>query len=116
MSTVTHVTAATFEAEVLGSEVPVLVDFYATWCMPCRMLSPALERLADELQGRAKIVKVDVDEEPQLAASHAIHAVPTLKLYHRGRVRETIQGLVPPATLKSKLESLSAAPSAAATV
>lgn len=77
--------------------------------MPCKMLAPVLERLAEELEGRVKILKVDVEAELPLAQSYAINAVPTLKLFEGGRVLETIEGLIPPDALKAKLESLAAA-------
>jgi thioredoxin 1 len=104
MSKVQQISTADFDNEVLQAEVPVLVDFYATWCMPCRMLAPALEKVAGELEGKAKILKVDVDQDPELASAHQIQGVPTLKIFHRGRVEETVVGLVPPQTLKEKLE------------
>jgi thioredoxin 1 len=98
-----------FESEVLRSDAPVLVDFYATWCMPCQMLAPALDRIAKEFSGRLKIVKVDVDQEPHLAAAHQIQGVPTLKLFHQGRVVETFVGLPSVKALRAKLEQVSSA-------
>lgn len=106
MSNVKHVSTADFEVEVLRSESPVLVDFYATWCMPCQFLSPALDRLAKEYAGRVKVVKVDVDQEQELAGMHEIRGVPTLVLYHRGAVRETMVGIPPLPTLKAKLDEV----------
>jgi thioredoxin 1 len=106
MSDVKHVTTADFEVEVLRSEPPVLVDFYATWCMPCQLLSPALDRLAKEYAGRVKVVKVDVDQEPELASLHEIRGVPTLVLYDRGAVRETMVGIPPLSRLKSGLDAV----------
>jgi thioredoxin 1 len=113
MANVKRVTTATFENEVLRSETPVLVDFHATWCMPCRMLSPVLEKLSQEFEGRVKIVKVDVDEEPDLARGFEISAVPTLKIFDLGHVKETIQGLASPQALRAKLDATCAAPSGA---
>lgn len=106
---VKHTSTVEFESEVLDSDTPVLVDFYATWCMPCQMLAPALDRIAEEFTGRLKVVKVDVEQEPHLAASHEIQGVPTLKLFHRGRVVDTIVGLPPVGSLRAKLESLASA-------
>ena len=106
MSKLQQVSTADFENEVLHADVPVLVDFYASWCMPCRMLAPVLEKMATEFEGKAKILKVDVDQDPQLAAAHQIQGVPTLKIFNAGRVEETVVGLLPPQTLKAKLESV----------
>lgn len=115
MSKVQHVSESRFQTEVAESSLPVVVDFYATWCPPCKMLAPVLDRLADQFEGRVKIVKVNVDDEPGLAATHAISGVPTMKLYSDGNVRDTIVGLLPPQALVSKIESLaSQAPQAAA--
>jgi thioredoxin 1 len=113
MSKVPDVNEAQFRAQVVGSSVPVVVDFYATWCPPCKMLAPILDRLAEDFDGRVRFVKVNVDEEAGLAGAYGISGVPTLKLFNGGQVRETIVGLVPPQTLASKLEALAAAASAA---
>ena len=118
MSKPQHVSTTNFENDVLQSDVPVLVDFHATWCMPCRMLAPVLEKLADEFEGRLKVLKVDVDQDPQLAGTYQIQGVPTVKIFHQGRVEETIVGLLPPQALKAKVESVlgKAVPSAEAGV
>jgi len=110
MSQVQHLKTETFENEVVRSSIPVLVDFYATWCMPCRMLAPVIDKLAGELDGKVKVFKVNVDEDVGLAASYGIHAVPTLLLFAGGKVRERIEGLVAPKVLREKLESLKVAP------
>lgn len=115
MSEVKHVSSVDFEREVTQSGVPVLVDFYATWCMPCQMLSPALEKLAGSFEGRVKFVKVDVDQEPHLAATHEISGVPTLKLFRAGRIEETMVGLPPLRSLQASLEK-AAAPARSAAV
>jgi thioredoxin 1 len=75
-----------FDQEVMRSELPVLVDFYATWCGPCKMIAPVLEMLAEKYHGQAKIVKVDIDESPELAERFGITAVPTLILFKDGQV------------------------------
>jgi thioredoxin 1 len=106
---VKHTSMVEFESEVLRSDAPVLVDFYATWCMPCQMLAPALDRIAKEFSGRLKIVKVDVDQEPHHAAAHHIKGVTTLKLFHQGRVVETFVGLPSVKALRAKLEQVSSA-------
>ncbi|MCX7807504.1 MAG: thioredoxin [Deltaproteobacteria bacterium] len=77
---------ANFEAEVVRSELPVLIDFYADWCQPCRMQSPILEQLSQELEGKVKIVKVNVDQSPRLAAAFQVQAIPMLAVVHRGEV------------------------------
>ena len=105
MNQLKHISSSEFESEVLMSDTPVLVDFYATWCMPCQLLSPVLEKLAEEFRGRVKFVKVDTDQEPSLAAAEEIRGVPTMKIFHRGSVQDTIVGLAPLPTLRAKLEA-----------
>ena len=73
-----------FETEVLGAEKPVLVDFWATWCMPCRMLAPTIEELAEELEGKVIVGKVDVDENPDLARKYRVASIPTLIVFENG--------------------------------
>ena len=75
-----------FEAEVLKSEIPVLVDFWATWCGPCRMLAPTIAKIAEEQEGVIKVGKVDVDEEPELAAKYGIASIPTLMVFKNGEI------------------------------
>ncbi|MBX3440033.1 MAG: thioredoxin [Planctomycetaceae bacterium] len=106
MKTVTHVSQQTFRHEVLQSPVPVLVDFYADWCGPCRMLAPTLERLATEFTGRAKIVKVNIDREPGLADQFQVSSIPTLVLLVDGRVAGRTTGLVGEAGLRQALNQL----------
>ncbi len=81
-----------FDQVVLGSDLPVLVDFFATWCGPCKMLTPVLEELAKAYEGRARIVKVDVDESPELAGKYGVSAVPSLKLFQKGEVQQQTMG------------------------
>jgi len=81
-----------FNREVLQSEVPVLVDFFATWCGPCKMLGPVLESVAQQFQGRAKVVKVDIDESPELAEQYGITAVPTLMVFNAGKAGQKTTG------------------------
>jgi thioredoxin 1 len=89
------VTDATFDAEVLQSETPVLVDFWATWCGPCRMVAPVLEQIAEEYQGSLKIVKVDIDVNPEIVRTYGIMGAPTLNLYVKGEVAKQIVGAKP---------------------
>jgi thioredoxin 1 len=89
------VTKMTFEEEVLKSSVPVLVDFWAPWCGPCRMLSPSLEELARELDGKAKVVKVNVDEEPELASKYGIMSIPTVIAFKGGQASGKMIGFRP---------------------
>ena len=98
----------TFEREVLQAELPVLVDFYAPWCGPCKMLAPVLDALAREFEGRAKIVKVNVDDAPALAARFGITGVPTLIFFDQGEAVDEIVGFTPPRVLKARLEQLAA--------
>jgi len=80
-----------FEAEVLGAEKPVLVDFWATWCMPCRMLAPTIEELAEDLEGRVVVGKVNVDEEMELARTYRVASIPTLIVFENGaEVRRSV--------------------------
>jgi len=106
MSKIPHVTSSNFDQQVLGSERPVLVDFYATWCAPCRFLTPVLEGLAGEYEGRIDVVKVDIDQEGALAARYGITGVPTLKLFEGGQVVHTSVGLPRPEVLRGQLESV----------
>jgi thioredoxin 1 len=106
-SNVTRVTSEQFEEQVLRSEQPVLVDFYAAWCGPCRILAPILEKIADEFAGRVKVVKVDIDHERDLAARYRITGVPTLILFEGGSDVWTTVGLPRGQELLEQLEKVS---------
>jgi thioredoxin 1 len=93
-----------FETEVLQSDVPVLVDFWATWCGPCRMIAPIIEELAGEYAGRVKVAKVDVDQNPGVATKYGIRSIPTLAVFKNGQVVEMIVGAVPKPAIVKKLE------------
>jgi len=95
MSSALQVNAASFEAEVIQSSVPVLIDFYADWCGPCRMMGPVLDQVAQKVQGKAKIVKVNVDQEPELAAAFKVSSIPLLVVMHQGKVVEHVMGAIP---------------------
>ena len=84
-----------FEDIINNSEVPVLVDFWAPWCGPCRMVGPVLEEVATEYAGRAKVIKVNVDEEQRVAGSMGIRSIPTIALFHKGLIKETLIGARP---------------------
>ena len=104
MSQVISVTTKTFEAEVLQSPIPVLVDFWAEWCGPCRMLAPILDELAAEASDKIKIVKVNSDDEASLALKYEIRSIPTLLLFHQGEVQKTMAGARPKPALIKELE------------
>ncbi len=98
-----EITDAQFSQEVLNSDVPVLVDFWAPWCGPCRMIAPVLEDLAQEMQGKLKIVKVNVDENPIVASSYGIMSIPTLILFRGGSPVGKMVGALPKEALKQQL-------------
>lgn len=104
MSFIVKVNEADFESEVLQSEVPVLVDFYADWCGPCRALAPVVEELAQELAGRLKVVKLDVDQNEQLSWQFGVQSIPTLILFQNGQEVERWVGFLPKAQLLQHLE------------
>ena len=95
MSQVLHTTDATFEADVLKSDLPVLVDFWAPWCGPCKMIAPVLDELAPAFDDKAKIVKINVDENQGVAAQYGVRSIPTLLLVKNGQVVGTQVGALP---------------------
>jgi thioredoxin 1 len=95
MNNVEHGTDANFDELVAQSDVPVLVDFWAPWCGPCRAVGPVMEQIADEFAGRVKVVKVNVDEESGVAGSLGVRSIPTIVLYHKGEPQKTLVGARP---------------------
>lgn len=107
---ITTLTDSNFQDEVLKADKPVLVDFWATWCGPCRQIAPIVEDLADEFEGRAKIGKVDVDENPQVAQQYGVRSIPTLLFFKDGEVQEQLIGASGKKPLKDTLERLAGQP------
>ncbi|MHB8573397.1 MAG: thioredoxin [Candidatus Dormibacteria bacterium] len=105
MGQVVEVTDSNFEQEVLKSEVPVLVDFWAAWCGPCKMVAPIVEDLAVELAGRLKVTKLDVDANQVTASRFGVMGIPTLLIFKAGQPAERIVGYQPKPALKSKVEA-----------
>jgi thioredoxin 1 len=101
-------TQENFAKEVLQSTTPVLVDFWATWCGPCKMLAPILDELAQEYDGRIKIGKVNTDEQPELASEYRIQAMPTMLFFKEGQVAKQVVGLKSKRELQTSFESLAA--------
>ena len=99
------VTDATFDAEVKNSDIPVVVDFWAEWCGPCKQIGPALEELAAEMAGKVKIAKVDVDQNPNSAAAMGVRGIPALFIFKNGEIVSNRAGSAPKAALQSWIES-----------
>jgi thioredoxin 1 len=104
MAKPTVVTDETFDKEVLGSPGPVLVDFWAPWCGPCRLVAPVMEELAQEMEGRVSFAKLNVDENPRTAPRYSIQAIPTLILFKEGKPVKQFVGYKPKGELKKSLE------------
>ncbi|MFT6054387.1 MAG: thioredoxin 1 [Roseivirga sp.] len=105
MANAIEITDANFEELVLNSDKPVLVDFWAEWCGPCRMVGPVVEEIAGEYAGKAVVGKVDVDANPNIAAKFGIRSIPTLLYFKGGEKIDSVVGAVPKGTLTTKLES-----------
>lgn len=100
------VTDQTFENEVINADVPTLVDFWAPWCGPCRMVAPIVEELAGEYEGRVKFVKLNTDENPAVSGRYGIRSIPTLLVFKGGEVKGQIVGFRPKSELKNRLDSV----------
>jgi thioredoxin 1 len=103
---VIDVSDQTFENEVIKSELPVLLDLWAPWCGPCRMVAPVIDGLAGKYDGRVKFCRLNVDENPQTAAKYRIMSIPTLMFFKNGQVADTVIGAVPERILQPKIDAL----------
>ena len=102
---IVNLTTDTFKTTIAGATTPVLVDFWAPWCGPCKAIAPILEELAEEFAGKLRIAKVNIDENDTIAVEHGIRAIPTMLLFKNGKLIEQIVGMLPKATLKEKLQA-----------
>ena len=103
-SSAAPVTDASFPEQVLESSVPVLVDFWAPWCGPCRMVAPVVDEISEQYQGQIKVVKLNTDENPQVASQYGIRSIPTLMIFKDGQRVDMVVGAVPKTTLASTIE------------
>ncbi|MGK7874122.1 MAG: thioredoxin [Xenococcaceae cyanobacterium] len=104
MSATAPVTDASFKEEVLDSEIPVLVDFWAPWCGPCRMVAPVVDEIAEQYEGKVKVVKLNTDENPNIASQYGIRSIPTLMIFKGGQRVDMVVGAIPKTTLANTLE------------
>jgi thioredoxin 1 len=101
-----EVTDSTFDREVLQATQPVLVDFWASWCGPCKAIAPIVEELAGEYEGKLKVMKLDVDDNPRTATNYGVQSIPTLLIFNGGKAAERIIGAVPKKVIVDKLQSV----------
>ncbi|MBI3859876.1 MAG: thioredoxin [Thaumarchaeota archaeon] len=104
--TVQKISGTSFQEEVVKSEKPVVVDFYADWCGPCRVITPIMDQLSKEYDGKVKFVKIDTDDNQELAAQFGIMSIPTVMLFAKGKVEDIVIGAVPSAVFKTKIDGL----------
>ena len=109
MAKTIEVTDSTWESEVLGSDTPVVVDFWAVWCGPCRIIAPLVEELAEEYEGKVKFSKLNVDENPEVSLKYEIRSIPTLLVFKDGKPVDQIVGAVPKKELQKRVEAVLAA-------
>jgi thioredoxin 1 len=102
---IANLTTDTFKAAISGATTPVLVDFWAPWCGPCKAIAPLLEELAVELDGKLQIAKVNIDDHDSIATEYGVRAIPTMILFKQGKAAETLVGMMPKASLKAKLSA-----------
>lgn len=103
---VQHINLSDFEKEVVGSKIPVIIDFYADWCMPCKMMAPVFEKLSQEYKGKLKFVKVNVDENQDLSSNFEVQGIPALIITKKGKEIDRIVGFAPEQAIKEKIDSL----------
>lgn len=106
MAETADVTDATFDAEVLNSDQPVVLDFWAEWCAPCRAISPILKQLAEDYDGKVKVVKMNIDENPKTPGKYGVRAIPTVLAFQNGQVVEQLQGARPKAAFEEMVQKL----------
>ncbi|YAI82463.1 MAG: thioredoxin [cyanobacterium endosymbiont of Rhopalodia sterrenbergii] len=104
MSKPAEVTDDKFKDDVLDSDIPVLVDFWAPWCGPCRMVAPVVEEIAEQYEGQVKVVKLNTDDNPQIASQYGIRSIPTLMIFKEGQRVDMVVGAVPKTTLANTIE------------
>ena len=100
------ITDDNFENEVINSDIPVLIDFWATWCGPCKIIAPVVEELAEEYDGKVKVGKLDVDSNQETSIKFGVRSIPTLLIFNKGELQDTIIGAVPKAQIVQKLEAV----------
>ncbi len=103
MTEVKYVTETDFQDEVISAELPVLVDFTAAWCQPCKMIDPIVKQLAGQWEGRVKVVKLDADQNPNILMQYGVMGIPTLMLFKSGEIKERITGFMPKEKLEAKV-------------
>ena len=103
---IAHYTQSDFQTEVLESDIPVLIDFYADWCGPCKMMAPVLEQISEELKGKLKVGKINVDEEGELAAAYKVMSIPNFIVFKNGEAAKQVIGAMPKAEFLAQIEEV----------